>query len=120
MSVSPSLIAVAVVTGSVFVVGCAQMSSPTAPAVAAPTYTVSGVVFDRTAGVTVPVEGIWVADAVSRRGVLTDRNGFYSIQGLAAGDISLTASGSHYYVAIVTLTISGDARKDIEIFEVNE
>jgi hypothetical protein len=49
---------------------------------------------------------------------VTDKHGFYSIPGLPAGEVSLSASGSYYYVATVTLTISGDATQDIEIREV--
>src|SRR5687767_10612759 len=78
-----------------------------------PTYTVSGVVFERTATGSEPVEGIWVAEASSRRGARTDENGVYRIADLAAGTISLSASGSSYYVATTEFLISGDSRKDI-------
>jgi hypothetical protein len=39
---------------------------------------------------------------------------------LAAGVVSLSASGSYYYVATVTLTISGDVKQDIEIREADQ
>jgi hypothetical protein len=107
--------AVSLTVSAISVTACG--GSPTAPASAASTYTVSGIVFERTADGTEPVQGIRVEDAASHRARTTDNNGFYSIQGLPAGVISLSASGSYYYVATVTLTISGDASKDIEIRE---
>jgi hypothetical protein len=108
--------AVCLAMSAISISACAR--SPTAPA-SAPTYTVSGIVFERTAQGTEPVEGIRVVDAGNRGGV-TNNHGFYSISGLPAGEVSLFASGSYYYVATVTLTVSGDAKQDIEIRKVYE
>ena len=117
VSLNRLLTAVSLTMCGISISGCA--GSPTAPAIVAPTYIVSGVVFERTANGINPVEGIWVATA-SHGGRATDKNGFYSIPGLPRGDITLTASGSSYYVATVTVTISGDTKQDIEIRDVVE
>jgi hypothetical protein len=90
------------------------------PAPAGSGYTVSGVVFEQTPAGTVPVEGVWVAEANSRRGAMTDRKGFYSIAGLSAGTISLSASGPSYFVSTVTVSISGNVEQDIQIIAVKE
>jgi hypothetical protein len=84
------------------------------------TFTVSGVVFARSPSGTELVEGAWVEESNSHRGATTDKKGFYSIAGLSAGSISLSASASYYYVATIEFPISGDVNKDIEIVEVTE
>jgi hypothetical protein len=115
VSLKRLLAAVSLTISANAVIACG--GSPTAPASAASTYTVSGIVFERTSDGTKPVQGIRVEDVASHRAGTTDKNGFYSIQGLSAGVISLSASGSYYYVATITLRISGDASEDIEIRE---
>jgi hypothetical protein len=81
---------------------------------------VSGVVFARSPTGTELVEGAWVEESNSHHGATTDKKGFYSIAGLSAGSISLSASASYYYVATITFPMSGDINKDIEIVEVTE
>src|SRR3984893_16430984 len=92
----------------------AQPTSLTVPT-GSPAFTVSGVVFARSPTGTGLVEGAWVEEAHSHRGATSDKKGFYSIAGLTAGTISLSASASYYYVATITFPISSDANKDIEI-----
>jgi carboxypeptidase family protein len=91
-----------------------------APAAPTPTFTVSGIVFERTPSGTEAVPGAWVEEITSHRGAPTDKNGFFSIAGLAAGNVTVQASGSYYYVATVTFPISGNTTKDIEIVEVRD
>jgi hypothetical protein len=92
-----------------------SLTSPTSP-----TFTVSGVVFERTPTETKPVEAAWVEESNSHRGTQTDKNGFYSIAGLPAGSTSVSASASSYYVETISFVISGDVKKDIEIVKVEE
>jgi hypothetical protein len=61
-----------------------------------------------------------VIETNSHRGVTTDAKGFFSIAGLPAGSITLSASKSYYYVSNITVAISGDTHADIEIVEVVE
>src|SRR5262245_45186146 len=83
-----------------------------------PTFTLSGIVFQRTPIGTETVAGIWVAEANSHKGVLTDANGLYSLSGLSAGSASVSASGTSYYVATVTFDLTANVTKDIEIVKV--
>ena len=94
-------------------------TSPTGPTGRGPTFTVSGVVFERTPTGTEPVEGV-CGRRNSHRGAMTDKIGFYSIAGVVSGSISVSASGSSYYVATITFPLCGDVNKDIEIVEVTE
>ena len=103
---------------AISLLACAGSGIP--PAAPSPTFTVSGIVFERTPSGTESVPGAWVEEITSHRGAPTDKNGFYSIAGLPAGNVSVQASGSYYYVATVTFPISGNTTKDIEIVEVRE
>lgn len=108
--------AVVVAISAVSMWACA---TPSAPA-AAQALAVSGTVFQRatTPSGTVPVEGVFVAEANSRRNATTDAKGFYRIEGLPVGSVALSASKSSYYVANAAFAISADTSKDIEIIAV--
>jgi hypothetical protein len=100
-----------------------SLRSPTEPprfAPAAPlaTYTLSGVVTEvRETGLW-PAEGARVEVSHGRLEATTDEVGSYRIVGVAAGPTSVTVSTwSGYETVSVDVTIDGDTRLDIELFQ---
>jgi hypothetical protein len=84
---------------------------------ATPLYTLSGVVSEVTSTGLMPVEDADVNVATALSGAKTDKNGFYSIPGLAAAafPIAVWVSKEGYDSTRTDVTITGDTRLDIQI-----
>ena len=87
--------------------GCSRSASPTspdAPSAPQPTYTLSGLVFAATSAGPVPIEGVLVSEANSRRSATTSKDGLYSLSGLLAASNSISVSGSGIAASTKTIT----------------
>lgn len=96
---------------------CDGTSSPTfvTPTPTA-TYTLSGVISEMTATGPVPIEGARVADTVNyAQTTKTDASGLYSLPGLTAMSRSVSVTKDGYVTETKPVTLSGDARLDIQI-----
>lgn len=88
---------------------------PTSPARARPTYALSGVVTGPPADGRVPVEGAVVRHLEGGRAATTDSTGSYSIPDLPAGTGTVTVSKDGYGTATHVVTLTADARLDVEL-----
>lgn len=94
-------------------------SSPTTPTAildpARPTFTLSGVISAVTPTSLTPLEGVHMF--INGRRATTDDQGVYSISGLEPNSFgtSVTATKAGYKVETTSLTISGDARVDMQL-----
>ena len=89
-----------------------------------PTYTLSGVVSEVTTAGQVPIEGVEVYWS-EYKGTFTDRNGFYTIEGVYGGVQPIWVEKDGYTFAVVIphrmgerwrdVTISGDTRFDVHL-----
>ena len=81
------------------------------------TPTLSGIVAELTPTGPVPVAGVNVYRGVTTgwRGATTDRNGFYSIQGLIDCTDTVSVSKEGYETRSQALTMNGDTRFDIHL-----
>ena len=98
--------------------GGSRSSSPTSPSVpagAGPSYTLSGVVFAKTPAGLASVAGAQVEERNLRQRATTDANGFYSISKLYVLSNSVTASKDGYDPDTRNVVISGDTRLDLQI-----
>jgi hypothetical protein len=79
-----------------------------------PTHTLSGTVTDGTTGGILPNIDIQATDSAGKTlSTRTGSAGTYSIGGLAAGTITVTAAATSYESATQTVTLSADLRVDI-------
>jgi hypothetical protein len=97
--------------------GDPKNSSPIVPVpaptpVAAPTYTLSGVISEATPGGIAPLAGVQVW--AGREHVTTDGNGYYSISGVT-GSSGLSVIKGGYKQIRKNLTLSGDTRLDLQL-----
>jgi hypothetical protein len=105
-------------------------SSPTSPAAPAPTYTLSGVVFEMTATGRTPIQEVSVycdscGDPLGHTFSDTDANGFYSFSWTANGRTALIVRKDGYRLAgdlpagpvdgWIVAAVDGDTRFDIEL-----
>jgi hypothetical protein len=66
----------------------------------------------------VPVEGVLVQEANSRRQVRTGADGLYTLSGVSGASNSISVSGLFYVTQTRALTISADTRLDITVVRV--
>jgi carboxypeptidase family protein/Big-like domain-containing protein len=79
-----------------------------------PTYTISGAVTDGTSGGILPNIDIQATDSAGKTlSTKTGSAGTYTIGGLAAGTVSLTASAVSYRATTLTVALTADERADI-------
>src|SRR5204862_5638853 len=94
-------------------------SGPTTPAAVVaptvPTFTVSGVISAVTPTSSAPLEGVHMF--INGHRATTDDQGFYSIAGVEPNSFAnaVTATKPGYKVETTSLTISGDARVDMQL-----
>jgi hypothetical protein len=82
--------------------------------IAPPTFTVSGFVTDGTSGGILPKIDVQIVDSVSNvKLARTDNTGFYSIAGVAAGALTVTASATSYQTYARAATITADTRINV-------
>ena len=78
------------------------------------TYTVSGLVMDSTSNAVLPNVTVQVVDSAgTAKSTQTDNGGSYTISGVLAGPVMLTASALSYQSTAKTVTVSSDTRVDI-------
>jgi hypothetical protein len=94
--------------------GVTGRSHVTITRAAVSTYTISGTVTDGTSGGILPNINISATDAGGNtRSTLTASSGTYTLTGLIAGQVTITASAISYQTTVVTVTLTGDAHVDI-------
>jgi hypothetical protein len=79
------------------------------------TYTLSGVVSERTASGLVPLQGAQVHEERYGRPATTDGNGVYTIAGIPGPTGSVTARKEGYTTVRKTVDVSADTRLDLEM-----
>lgn len=117
MSAIKQLLVVGALLLVVAACGDSKNASPIAPTpaptpVAAPTYTLSGVISEATPGGIAPLAGVQVW--AGREHVTTDGNGYYSISGVT-GSSGLSVIKGGYKQIRKNLTLSGDTRLDLQL-----
>jgi hypothetical protein len=94
--------------------GVTGRSHVTITRAAVSTYTISGTVTDGTSGGILPNINISATDAGGNsRSTLTGSSGTYTLTGLIAGQVTITASAISYQTTVLTVTLTGDAHVDI-------
>jgi hypothetical protein len=91
---------------------------PTAPSPTAapgPAYSLSGVVSEKTPDGVVPLAGAQVREARSGRQAISDGSGFYEITGLTLPSIAVIAAKDGYVTRRLDVTVSANARVDLEV-----
>jgi hypothetical protein len=82
--------------------------------VAGPTYTITGAVTDNTSGGVLPNIDVQATDSAAKTvSTKTGSTGTFTLGGLAAGTVSVTAAGISYESATQVLTLTSDQRLDI-------
>jgi hypothetical protein len=98
--------------------GAGVSPGPTAPSTApAAAATLSGVVFASTPTGVTPVGDvrIEVQQGTLRLSATTDQRGEYSVSGLVAGSVSVSARRDGYETVTRTVTLAGDTRLDLQV-----
>jgi hypothetical protein len=79
-----------------------------------PTYTITGTVTDGTSGGVLPNIDIQASDSAGKTlATKSGSSGAYTISGLAAGTVTVTAAATSYETATLTVALSADLRVDI-------
>lgn len=94
--------------------GVAGRSHVTIAKPEASTYTIAGTVTDGTSGGVLPNVNVRATDSEQNStSTVTGSSGTYSISGLAAGPVTIVASGISYQTRQLTVSISSNTRLDI-------
>ena len=92
-----------------------QARNPASPSPGATSYTLSGVVSERTPTGLVPVQGVQIRAEPSVRATTTDSRGFFELSGMSGQIRSLTAAKSGYATVRRSVDVSTDTRVDLEL-----
>lgn len=89
--------------------------TPTSTPTPTETYALSGAVLETPAIGSMPIEGARVVDVSSGRSAMTDRQGLFSIPGLASRTRSVSVTRSGYLTQTTTVTMDGDRPFEIRL-----
>ena len=97
------------------VVTAACGSSPTAPQVPSPTYTVTGTVTESTSEGVVPVQGALITHQTSGISTTTDAAGTYSLVRVPPGMATVTVTRDSFETAIRLVSVFSNTRFDLQL-----